>query len=435
LAAGGAVGLVAALVLAMAGCRSSTESDAAPTTTIRFWHTFNEAETATMIELIDGFQREHPDIRVEVTVLSFGSGRNRLLEAMRSGHAPDLARAEVAWIPEFADAGLVEDVSSEVELEAHVASIRPFFQWKGGTWAWPQAVDGLVLFYNVEQLAAAGQRPPGTMDELVRVGAALTVDAEGQSSLSATFDDARVARHGLYLKADGYMFLPFLWAFGGGTMDVERGEVMIGDGSSTKAARFMMDLRDRFGVALAQTDFSRDYEDELQRFGEGRVAMIINGPWATADILARPAFAEPGNLGIAPLPTGPGGSGGSPIGGHGYVIPKGHGQEAVRTLARYLSSPAAQQRSATKNHILPTLESVYADPAIQQNRTTAAFRAALAGSHGRAVFPGMARMFDALTPAIQRILRREVEPEVAFATVAEEWREILVRARAVEPPR
>ena len=420
------LGVLAALALMASaqGCKSEPE-EAKKVETIRFWHTFNEAETATVVTLLDEFQRAHPELHVEVTVLSFGSGRNRLLESMRGGSAPDLARAEVAWIPEFASLGLIEEVSSEVQLEDHVPSIQPFVRWKDKTWAWPQSVDCLALFYNASQLEAIGESPPANLDDLIRIGSRLTIDDQGRHALSPDFDQARIVRHGLFLKGDGYTFLPFLWAHGGGTVDVTSREVLIDGPASSASARYLSDLRQRYNIAPAQTDFSRDYEDELRRFGEGKVSMIINGPWASAEILGRPAFAKPGNLGIAPVPRGPSGEGGSPVGGHGYVIPKGNKSAAVQTLARFLSGREAQLRFASKNHILPTLQEVYKDPSLENREMLEAFQRALAQSHERAVFPGMARLFDALTPALQQILRREVEPEVAFGTVGEEWKTIL----------
>jgi len=71
--------------------------------------------------------------------------------------------------------------------------------------------------------------------------------------------------------------------------------------------------------AFPDKDFSNDYGNMQTAFKNGQVAMIVNGPWSTADILSGPAFKSSSNLGVAPVPKGPSGQG-SPVGGHSYVI-------------------------------------------------------------------------------------------------------------------
>ena len=53
-------------------------------------------------------------------------------------------------------------------------------------------------------------------------------------------------------------------------------------------------------------------------FKEGKVGMIINGPWEIANISDDPNFGGFENLGIAPVPAGSA-EPGAPVGGHNYV--------------------------------------------------------------------------------------------------------------------
>jgi arabinogalactan oligomer/maltooligosaccharide transport system substrate-binding protein len=252
------------------------------------------------------------------------------------------------------------------------------------------------------------------------------VDNKGRHSLDPDFDPEMVATHGLYLRGDGYTFLPFLWAMGGRTLDPKSHKVFIADEPSVSAAKYVRDLRLRHRVLPEQVDFANDYRDEIEAFRQGRVSMIVNGPWATDEIMAEGVFADHTNLGIAPVPRGASGQGGSPVGGHGYVIPtSAKHAEAAKLLGRFLSGPRGQLVLATKNNILPTRKALYDDPALKENPRVGAFRLALEQGHQRAVFPGMARMFDALTPAVQRIMVAEAEPDALLSTVAKEWQTIL----------
>lgn len=153
--------------------------------------------------------------------------------------------------------------------------------------------------------------------------------------------------------------------------------------------------------------------------------MIVQGPWAAAEILRGPAFSAPENLGVAPVPRGPEGQGGSPSGGHAFVVgARSPRAAAARALGAYLTTVSSQRRLALENHILPTRVAVYDDESVRSSKLLSAFRAALDQSHGRAIFPGMAQMFDALTPAVQRLMTGEGDPQKVLKAVATQWETI-----------
>lgn len=407
------------LALCGGGCECGPTPDAQ--TTVRFWHTFNAEETQTVESLVRDFERENPGVRVEVTVLPFGAARNRLRNALRGDDGPDLARAEIAWVPELATEGLVTPLQSDVDLGDHIPAARPVVEYDGTIWAFPQGVDCLVLYYNRDHLRQIDAAAPATLDDLSDVGRRLTLDAEGRALGTQGFDPARVVRHGLFLKGDGYYFLPFLWGYGGDTFVGPDRTVAIGTPASAEASRRFVDLV-RQGIAPARVDFARDYAEELAAFGDGRVSMIVQGPWAAAEILRGGAFSSPDNLGVVPVPRGPGGRGGSPSGGHGFVVSARSTHAGVaRSLGAFLSSESAQKRLALRNHILPTRVAVYAAPEVSRAPLLKAFHDGLEQAHSRAIFPGMAQMFDALTPAVQRLMRGEGEPAEVLGAVADEW--------------
>lgn len=409
------------------GCRgeSSAPPEAKPeqgAVVLRLWHTFNADETKTIEELLREFHRENPGVKVEATVLPFGAARNRLSAALAQGEGPDVARAEVAWIPELAEAKTIAPLGEEVEPSAHLPQALPLAQYGGQVWAYPQGIDCLVLYYDRARLREVSEAPPRDTEALIRVAKRLTVDDQGRDGFHPQHDPTRAARHGLFLKSDGYYFLPFLWAWGGEAVDPDTRGVRIADPASVEAAGRFQDMALRQNIIPEKIDVATEYQEELARFGDGRVAMIVNGPWAAREILASPRFSDPSNLGVAPVPRGLDDRGGSPVGGHGYVISarSSHPKEA-RLLGAFLSGPRAQALLARRNHIPPTLAKVYDEPELAQDPLLTAFRQALDESHPRAVFPGMARLFDALTPAVQRLLRGEGDPATLMGGVAREW--------------
>ena len=58
--------------------------------------------------------------------------------------------------------------------------------------------------------------------------------------------------------------------------------------------------------AFPDKDFSNDYGNVMTAFKNGQVAMIVNGPWSTADVLSGPQFKNSTNFQVAVHPAGTG---------------------------------------------------------------------------------------------------------------------------------
>src|SRR5260370_7467018 len=70
-----------------------------------------------------------------------------------------------------------------------------------------------------------------------------------------------------------------------------------------------------------KVDFSNGYNNMVTDFKDGQTAIIFQGPWEVSNILTGSQFTgNQSNLGIAGIPTGPGGQPGSPVAGQSYVI-------------------------------------------------------------------------------------------------------------------
>ena len=196
----------------------------------------------------------------------------------------------------------------------------------GETYAVPQVTDALALLYNKRMLEEAGVEAPATMDDFVAAGETLQTELGLENAF--------------YMRGDAYFLQPFLWAFGGGLLEVnDEGlvtDILVNNEGSVAGLEFLLD--GVLGVTAPQdVDFPNDYGNAMTAFKEGEVAMIFNGPWSTADVLSGTEFADPENLGIAVIPAGPDGALGSPIGGHSYVLYAG--MDEAKQDARPRSSP------------------------------------------------------------------------------------------------
>ena len=215
----------------------------------------------------------------------------------------------------------------------------------------PQTVDALALFYNKELF-----RPQGIKN------------AAEDARRSSLHDCQKFgAGKGIFLRADSYWVQPWIWGYGGGLVSVTKKQILIAHKKSIAGWTAYNNLfHDK--CAFPNKDFSNDYGNVQTAFKNGQVAMIVNGPWSTADVLSGPAFKSSTNFQVAVIPPGPGGQG-SPIGGASFVISRNsqHVQDAY-TFISWLTSPAQEAVFATKNNDLPSRESAYKLPSVKKNR-------------------------------------------------------------------
>ena len=392
-------------------------------TEINLWHTFNPEETATLNRILERIGRTHPEWRVHATVIPFARAQNKFRQgAQRCGTgAPHVFRAELPWVAEFVSKRLIRPVPRRsVPLAAFLSQARGASRYKGERWILPASLDCLALLYDRRLV----KKPPQTLDALVEHARQLTVDAAGHNATEPTFTPSRTVRWGFYVRADAYWFLPFLWARGGRMLETAPARVHIDEPAAVAALAFYRDLIQRYHVAPPRPSPSNDYEDQIQRFGNGTLAMMVNGPWATSSVLKQPAYRDhPDRLGVAPFPSR---TPAAPLSGHGWVVSRcAPDPSAAWALARVLGDVEAQATFAAENALLPALEAAYADPRVKDNRFVQGFKGALARSRPRPQHPAIARIFDDFNPAVQAVVLGDAEPGEALAAVGRAWRRLL----------
>lgn len=405
------------ILLLLAGCRhsggASTSSETVRRTTdpvtVSFWHTFNEEEALTLKSVLEDFRKEYPYISVQLQQVPFSDALNKYKTVAQAGNAPDVFRAEIAWTTDLASVGNLMSLDAFMTDELKrdfLPSSLAYTEYDGHIWGVPQVTDCLAMFYNKKMVAEA----PKTLDELVSVGKRLS---HGD-------------KYAFFYRGDPYWFTPFIWAFGGEMIEANSLDVKIAQQPAVDALQFLIDLRHKHKIVPPSVDFANDYENMMIGFKNGQYAMIINGPWATADALDGPEFKNnPENFGITRIPAGSGGWG-SPVGGHNYVISANTKKLfASWDLVNFLSRPENQARFALKNNLLPTRKSTYELAEVRGNRIIQSFKYVLDAARTRPVIPQSGAIFIDLKPAYQAALLGEKPPAAALNQVKTAWEQLL----------
>ncbi|MFD7457926.1 MULTISPECIES: extracellular solute-binding protein [unclassified Streptomyces] len=414
-----ATALVAALAMTASACGGDDDGQTGAggagkelSGTVTFWDTSNEAEKATYQALAEGFEKEHPKVDVKYVNVPFGEANAKFKNAAggNSG-APDVMRTEVAWVADFASIGYLAPLDGTTALDDesdYLPQAAASTKYQGKTYAVPQVIDTLALFYNKELLKKAGAEVPGSVTELKTAAAEIT---------------EKTGATGLYLRGDDpYWFLPYLYGEGGDLVDEKSKTVTVDDKPGVEAYRVIKDLVDS---KAAITDASDGWNNMQNAFKSGKVAMMLNGPWAIEDVRAGARFKDAGNLGVAPVPAGSAGQG-SPQGGWNLSVYAGSKNlDASYAFVKYMSSAEVQRQTTEKLSLLPTRKSVYEVPAVADNEMVKFFKPAVDKAVERPWIAEGNALFEPIRLQMAKVLAGETSPDKAAADTGDAYRKLL----------
>ncbi|MFB8020429.1 extracellular solute-binding protein [Streptomyces rubiginosohelvolus] len=412
-----ATALVAALALAATACGSDDEtgskSSGELSGTVTWWDTSSVgSEDKVFKKLAEGFEKKHPKVDVKYVNVPFGEAQNKFKNAAQAGDgAPDVIRSEVAWTPDFANLGYLAPLDGTAALKNQddflkqaVASTK----YEDKTYAVPQVIDSMGIFYNKKMFEEAGVEAPANLADLKTVAKKIK-DKTGKT--------------GLYLRGDDpYYFLSFLYGEGGDMVDAGSKSVTIDKPEGVKAFKAVKELVDD---GTAKTDASDGWENMMQAFKNGDVAMMINGPWAVADTLTGKEFTDKGNLGVAPVPAGSAAQG-APQGGHNLAVYAGSKNlDASYAFVEYMTSVDSQATAAGELNLLPTRTSAYAKKEAVDSEIVGFFKPVVETAVERPWIPEGGSLFEPLRIEYTKVLTGQTTPEKAAKATGDSYRKLL----------
>ena len=314
----------------------AAEEPAMESVEVTFWHAYGtgSAEEIALTALLEQAKVDMPSYTINVLQVPFNDIFNKYRTDVASGGGPDMFIAPNDDLGNDARAGLIADIT---ELAA--GKLGDYSQLSidgmsldGTLYGIPESLKAVALWYNKDLVAT----PPATTDELKAL-------MEGGTQVAFSFGC--------------YHHYGFYNAFGGQIFD-ESWTVVAGD----EVAASMSYLNDLYQISVAN-GWPKNDGDGLAPFTEGQAAIITNGNWAMGDY--RNALGD--SLGVAALPSGPGGASAPLLGVDGfYFNPNSSNQEAALEVALYLTGKNAQTVMMTEAGHVPANTTVeVSDPLIQ----------------------------------------------------------------------
>lgn len=319
-----------------------TTAPAANPVTIEWWHiTTNEAQKAVWQGLADAYMKEHPNVKINITVLDNQAFKDKLATVMQSGSPPDLFQS---WgggvLKQYADAGLVQDLTGAMKQNGWGDSISPgalgLYSVDGKVYGVPWDAGMVGFWYNKDLFKKAGiDNPPATWDEFL--ADVKKLQAAGITPIALGEKDAWT----------GAFWWEYLATREGGQDAFVNAYTRKGSFADPAFVKAGQDLKQLVDLKPFQEGFlAAAYPDHRVVMANGKAAMELMGQWAPgadAGELKDPT-AFNASLGWFPFPAVTGGKGGATDalgGGNGFAIGKNAPPEAI-DFARFLTTPAAQ---------------------------------------------------------------------------------------------
>ena len=323
-----------------------------------------EGEVVT--QLLPGFQKEHPGIKVEVQQIPWSAAHEKLLTAYVGDATPDIAMLGNTWVPEFVALDALEPLDARVAASKDLARSDYFSGiWDTNvvdsvTYGIPWYVDTRVIFYRSDLLAKAGcAQMPSTWADwracMMRIKAQM-----GPHQYPLLIPITEWPPIVILALQAGSPILKDNGRFGGFSQP-----------QFLKAFNFYVSLfHDGLAPQLSGTEISNLY----QEFERGNIAMYISGPWQIGEFTNRLPKNMQDKWMTAALP-GVDGPGASLAGGASLsLFRNSHHKTEAWQLMEYLSRPDVQVRFSELTGDLPARREAWKNPLLAGNRYAAAFR-------------------------------------------------------------
>ena len=362
--------------------------------TINFWHHYSaqspENETLMNI-LIPKFEEENPGIKVNAVSHEWADLHDKILISAQSDTLPDVARLDIAWVPEFQQMGILTALDEEMsDFDAVTADLLDSAMSTGFVaghyYAMALNTNTKILFFNTDALAAAGVAVPTNMEEFVAAVAAVSgKNADGQQVWG--LNEPALA---------GWNVLPYIWSCGGEITNEDNTKATgyINSDKTVAAVQMLQDMAQNGQL----TGYNSGDIPMTDGFGTGRYIFLLEGPWKTAELEG--AYPEM-NYANAQLPAGEAGSI-SVLGGEDIAMFNGNNKEAAWKFMQFMTSPFAEEEMAKCGQI-PVNKTALESETVK-NASFAPFLEAITTAKARPAVAAWSKIDNELSVAMTEIL-------------------------------
>lgn len=304
-------------------------------TIIKFASWGSKSETDILNPSLKDFEIQNPDLKIEFMHIPQNYFQKiHLLFA--SNTSPDVIFINNLYLPVYANAGVLEDLSStDIDKSEFYPKSLEALSWDGKLYAIPRDISNLVIYYNkdlFDKNKVAYPKQDWNFKDFLNAAQKLT---------------KRPDIYGVSFEEDLLFYLPYLMSEGGGILSDDLTKEILDCEKSQKGLKFYADLRKKYHVAPEKSESAS--ATMAQMFLQGKLAMHLSGRWLVPKYREEAAF----DWDVAPFPKGSAGSI-VPLDASGWAIAKAskHKEESLK-LIKYLSSKENIEKITESGLIVP----------------------------------------------------------------------------------
>lgn len=273
------------------------------------WHLTEPHWEASLMEAMEIFEEEHPNISVELEYVSYGEKETKYATEISAGAGPDVFHIHAYSLRSFIERGLLRDITPLIEAEGGEDFLSAWYpqtlelmRSDGTYYAMPGDFMSMVLFYNSDHFEAAGLDPsqaPATWSAFREAAQALTAD---------TNDDGQVDRWGFGTIGaidPGFelRFTPILFSHGGAYLNADQTCSALNTPEAKAAFQFFINLFTEDGV-IPPGVTAQNPGTVREQMANEQISMLLGSGWTPPIVdSVNPDLNAPEILEAAPVPV------------------------------------------------------------------------------------------------------------------------------------
>jgi multiple sugar transport system substrate-binding protein len=312
--------------------------------------------SGNMQKLVDEWNADHPDEKVEITELpeSADDQRSQMIQnAQAKSKEFTILNLDVVWTAEFAaNRWVVELPQDQFDLDQFLEPAVNTAKYRDKLYAVPVYSDGGLLYYRKDLLDAAQVEPPKTWDEM----------AAACQKIKATPANANLGCYaGQFDKYEGLTvnFSEAVQSAGGSILD-DAGKPTVDTAEAKEGLNFLVDGVKTKEIPAAAVTYKE--EEGRRAFQDGELIFHRQWPYQYAKANATDGSSKvAGKFDVAPLP-GKDGPGVSTLGGHNFAISAfAENKATALDFIKFFTGEEAQRSNLLATSQAPTRANLYDD--------------------------------------------------------------------------
>jgi multiple sugar transport system substrate-binding protein len=286
------------MLLLLSGCGKVSDTASGGITTLKFWNGFTGPDGKTMEAMVRQFEKENPDIRVNMQIIPWAQYYDKLTLGLAFHQAPDIFVCHANRMPEFARYNVFKDLG-EFQKGAQALPENDFLplpwlvaHFDGKQYGVPLDCHPLGLYYNRKLFKEAGvvdakgePKPPATWPEFLDAAHKLTKDTDG---------DGRPDQWGFAFTWQHSNWYLFAFQHGADALSPDLKRSALDTPAALEATEQMRRM-----ITMERIAPQPEGIDAWTGFRQGRVAMAMEGIYMLADLEKTKGL----DYGAAPVPA------------------------------------------------------------------------------------------------------------------------------------